>query len=144
MYTQAGVMFIVVLAYWGRQHVVIPEDHTLLVAKQMSNIGANVIIGNHPRLVQDHAYMGNTLVIFSQGNAAINKNDMCWTPVSIVNINTLFIINTSHGSLNGTSSFLPHHSTKYESLVKKNYKFLPSSYTPPFLFALYASSASPT
>ena len=84
-------MFIVVLAYWGRQHMVIPEDHTLLIAKQMSNIGANIIIGNHPRLVQDHAYMGNTLVIFSQGNAAINKNDLCWTHVSVVNTNTVFI-----------------------------------------------------
>lgn len=76
-----GALSIVVLVYWGRQHAVVPEDHTILIAKQMSTIGANVIIGNHPRLVQDHAYIGNTLVIFSQGSVAVNKNDLCWTEV---------------------------------------------------------------
>lgn len=83
---QLGAQFIVVLAYWGRQHMVMLEDHTLLTAKQMSTIGASVIIGNHPLLVQDHAYMANTLVIFSQGSVAINKNDLCWTEVRVVNI----------------------------------------------------------
>ena len=81
--------------------MILPEDHTLLIAKQMSTIGANVIIGNHPRLVQDHAYMGNTLVIFSQGNVAINKNDLCWTEVSVtvVNINSLIIFTFTTGML---------------------------------------------
>jgi len=71
-----------VLAYWGRQHALIPEDHTLLTARQMSAAGVNLIIGNYPLVVQDHAYIGNnTLVIFSQGSVSVQKNDLCWTEV---------------------------------------------------------------
>ncbi|XP_065883300.1 uncharacterized protein [Dysidea avara] len=75
-----GASSVVVLTYWGRQHALIPEDHTLLTAQQMSAAGANLIIGNYPLVMQDHAYIGNnTLVIFSQGSVSVNKNDLCWT-----------------------------------------------------------------
>lgn len=79
---QQGATSIVVLAYWGRQHAVVPEDHTLLIARHMSAAGANLIIGNYPLVMQDHAYIGNnTFVVFSQGSMSVNKNDLCWTEV---------------------------------------------------------------
>ena len=82
---QHGADIIIVSVYWGNEHGVFPDEMMLYIARHLSNLPhVSAIIGHHPKLVQGHAYFGETLVIFSPGVFLSPDNDkgFCWRRVS--------------------------------------------------------------
>ena len=75
---------IVVLLSWGRDSGTYPDETALAVARRVAQLGVNLIVGYGPNAVQDHAYFGNTLVIFSMGNLmSFESNTLyCWMMVT--------------------------------------------------------------
>ena len=71
--------------YWGRQGSYFPDETALTIARRLAHLGAMVVVGYHPNAVQDHAYFGNTLVLFSLGNVLSSDitTPYCWQQVSI-------------------------------------------------------------
>lgn len=75
-----GVAAIVVLLYWGQEHSYFPDESELVIARQLAEYRVTLIVGYQPQIVQDHAYFGKTLVLFSLGNVLTSddESEFCW------------------------------------------------------------------
>ena len=54
--------------HWGMENYLEPIKSEVRTAKELRSLGAQVIIGSHPHVLQPHCYYGNHVVAFSLGN----------------------------------------------------------------------------
>lgn len=59
---------IIVAMHWGNEYTHKPNAEQKRIAKYLSDLGVNLIIGSHPHVIQPVDYVGDTLVIYSLGN----------------------------------------------------------------------------
>ena len=59
---------IIVSMHWGEEYSFSITDRQREMANYLSNLGVNIIIGEHPHVVEPIDYIGNTLVVYSLGN----------------------------------------------------------------------------
>ena len=71
-----GVDVIIVAMHWGQEYIVDPVDEQKNIAKYLSNLGVNLIIGTHPHIIEPVGYINDTLVIYSLGNFISGQNPM--------------------------------------------------------------------
>ena len=64
---------IIVAMHWGEEYTNTPTEEQKEIAKYLSSLGVNLIIGTHPHVVQPIEYIDNTLVIYSLGNFISNQ-----------------------------------------------------------------------
>lgn len=64
---------IIVSMHWGEEYTNTPTESQKEIAKYLSGLGVNLIIGAHPHVVQPIEYVGDTLVIYSLGNFISNQ-----------------------------------------------------------------------
>ncbi len=71
------VDIVMVAMHWGTEYNEggIDEDQTR-IAKYLSDLGVDIIIGAHPHVIEPIAYVGNTLVIYSLGNFLSGQLDV--------------------------------------------------------------------
>ena len=62
------VDLIIVAMHWGNEYTHKPNNEQKRIAKYLSELGVNLIIGCHPHVIQPIDYVGDTLVIYSLGN----------------------------------------------------------------------------
>ena len=62
------VDIIIVAMHWGTEYSLDVSADQEKIAKYLSDLGVNVIIGAHPHVVEPVEYVGDTLVIYSLGN----------------------------------------------------------------------------
>jgi len=62
------VDLIIVAMHWGSEYTHTPTKEEKEIAKYLSSLGVNLIIGCHPHVIQPVDYVGDTLVIYSLGN----------------------------------------------------------------------------
>ncbi len=65
---EQGAEVIIVAMHWGNEYTHVPNTKQKEVAKYLSSLGVNLIIGSHPHVIQPIGYVDNTLVIYSLGN----------------------------------------------------------------------------
>jgi len=56
---------IIVAMHWGSEYTNTPTNSQKQIAKYLSNLGVNLIVGTHPHVVQPIDYIDDTLVIYS-------------------------------------------------------------------------------
>ena len=59
--------------HWGNEYTNEPTNSQRDIAKYLSDLGVDLIIGTHPHVVQPIEYVGDTLVIYSLGNFISNQ-----------------------------------------------------------------------
>lgn len=59
---------ILVSMHWGDEYQSLPNDEQKRIAKHLSNLGVNIIIGTHPHVIEPIEWIDDTLVIYSLGN----------------------------------------------------------------------------
>lgn len=59
---------IIVSMHWGEEYTHKPTSEQKRIAKYLSSLGVNLIIGSHPHVIQPVDYIDDTLVIYSLGN----------------------------------------------------------------------------
>lgn len=98
--------------HWGNEYQFTPSEEQMDLAQYLSDLGADVIIGEHPHVIQPMDYVtgkeGNeTLVIYSMGNflSAQNHND---------------------NMLGGMPMWEMEFNKKTKEVAFKNVKFLPT------------------
>lgn len=64
---------LIVSMHWGEENTNTPTKEQRRIAKYLSSLGVNIIIGAHPHVVQPIEYEGDTLVIYSLGNFISNQ-----------------------------------------------------------------------
>jgi len=59
---------VVVFMHWGTEGQSCPNSMQRTLAKQLSDAGANIIIGSHVHTLQGSGWLGNTFVAYGMGN----------------------------------------------------------------------------
>ena len=67
---------VIVFAHWGEEYIGVPA-RVKAAAKLFADSGADLIVGSHPHVVQEHEMIGDTPVYYSLGNFLF---DQFWTP----------------------------------------------------------------
>lgn len=62
------VDLLLISMHWGVEYRSEPTDEQKRQAEYLASLGADIIIGTHPHVIQPVTYIGNTLVIYSLGN----------------------------------------------------------------------------
>ncbi|MBQ8892575.1 MAG: CapA family protein [Bacilli bacterium] len=62
------VDLLMVAMHWGTEYMTYPTDEQKSIAKYLSSLGVDLIIGCHPHVIEPIEYIGDTLVIYSLGN----------------------------------------------------------------------------
>ena len=62
------VDLLLVSMHWGIEYQTEPTAEQQREAKYLSDLGADIIIGTHPHIIEPVTYIGDTLVIYSLGN----------------------------------------------------------------------------
>ena len=64
---------VIISMHWGVEYDNSPTTKQKEIAEYLSSLGANLIIGHHPHVVQPIEYINDTLVIYSLGNFISNQ-----------------------------------------------------------------------
>lgn len=59
---------LIVAMHWGSEYTHTPTYEETSIAAYLSKLDVDLIIGNHPHVIQPITYVGDTLVIYSLGN----------------------------------------------------------------------------
>ncbi|MBR3661150.1 MAG: CapA family protein [Bacilli bacterium] len=62
------VDLLMVAMHWGTEYMTYPTSEQKEIAKYLSSLGVDLIIGCHPHVIEPIEYIGDTLVIYSLGN----------------------------------------------------------------------------
>lgn len=67
---------VIVSMHWGEEYTPDPDDEQKQLARQLSDAGADIIIGNHPHNIQPVEWInGRTLCFYAMGNL-VNSQDV--------------------------------------------------------------------
>lgn len=62
------VDLIIVSMHWGEEYTTYPNNSQKNIAKYLSDLGVNLVIGNHAHSIQPVEMIGDTLVFYALGN----------------------------------------------------------------------------
>ena len=62
------VDLLMVAMHWGTEYMTYPTSEQKEIAKYLSSLGVDLIIGCHPHVIEPIEFIGDTLVIYSLGN----------------------------------------------------------------------------
>ncbi len=65
---------IIVAMHWGEEYTTVPNASQKQIAKDLSNMGVNLIIGNHAHSIQPVEMINDTLVFYALGNFISAQN----------------------------------------------------------------------
>ncbi|MCP3928431.1 MAG: CapA family protein [Bacteroidetes bacterium] len=68
---------IVLMIHWGMEHYQYPSIQQRLLAEELVSVGADIILGHHPHVLQGEEYINGALVSYSSGNFLFD--DFPWT-----------------------------------------------------------------
>ena len=66
---------VIVAVHWGIEGAAYPEDYQREMAKQYIDAGADLIVGNHPHVIQGVEYYKDVPIVYSLGNYLFNQNN---------------------------------------------------------------------
>lgn len=114
---------IIVSMHWGVEFSNTPSDEQKRIAKYLSDLGVNIVIGSHPHVVQPVKFIDDTLVIYSLGNFISNQLSL--------------ELNYGIGLMVGVDIIVSENGVKFDNLYKelilsysessKNFKVIPFS-----------------
>lgn len=64
---------LIVAMHWGIEYINMPNDEEKEIAEYLSSLGVDIIIGNHPHILQPITKVGDTIVMYSLGNFISNQ-----------------------------------------------------------------------
>ena len=123
------VDLLMVAMHWGEEYTHEPIQEQKEIAKYLSSLGVDIIIGSHPHVIQPIDFIGKTMVIYSlgnfiasqQGNVAKHTGLMASVTVHKKTVNN----ETSITLENPTAELEYVYSVPVGSNARKNYKLYP-------------------
>lgn len=73
---KANADFVIVCVHWGTEKETSPDGYQLKQGPLLAQAGADVIIGDHPHVLQGITYFDNTPCIYSLGNFWFNSSTL--------------------------------------------------------------------
>ena len=134
------VDIVMVAMHWGEEYTNTPTSSQKEIAKYLSDIGVDLVIGSHPHVVQPIEYINNTLVIYSLGNFISNQLVLGLNPaiglmvgIDIIKENDKLTFSIKQKELlysysNNSREFKVIPFSKLNDDILKNYKDVESKY----------------
>lgn len=72
-YLRDKVDVLIVAMHWGVEYTSSPTDEQKEIAKFLADLGVDIVIGNHPHVLQPITWIDDTLVMYSLGNFISNQ-----------------------------------------------------------------------
>lgn len=127
------VDLIIVAMHWGEEYTTYPSLNQKQVAKELSDLGVNLIIGNHAHSIQPVEMVNDTLVFYALGNfiSAQDTPDRLTGTIVSFNIkkeeNKKITFNDINADLiytyfKGSSNFMIYPYTKIDNSILNNYQ----------------------
>ena len=124
---------IIVAMHWGEEYTTYPSLNQKQVAKELSNLGVNLIIGNHAHSIQPVEMVNDTLVFYALGNfiSAQDTPDRLTGVIVSLNIkkeeNNKITFNNINADLiytyfRGSSNFKIYPYTQIDNSILNNYE----------------------
>ncbi len=66
---------VIVNVHWGLEGKAYPEEYQRLMAREYIDAGADLIVGNHPHVIQGVEYYKDVPIVYSLGNYLFNQNN---------------------------------------------------------------------
>ena len=70
---RAGADVVITFMHWGQEYKFPPNDRQKALARTMIDAGADVVIGNHPHVVEGAEYYQGKLIVYSLGNFVFDE-----------------------------------------------------------------------
>jgi len=81
--SEAG-KFVMVLPHWGNEYIHAPQYNQQILAQEMLDAGADIILGGHPHVVQGIEEVDERLVLYSLGNFIFDQQiPETWPAVTV-------------------------------------------------------------
>jgi poly-gamma-glutamate synthesis protein (capsule biosynthesis protein) len=64
---------ILTFMHWGEEYRLEPDERQKSLARKMIDAGADVVIGNHPHVIQGHELYKNRLIVYCLGNFVFDE-----------------------------------------------------------------------
>lgn len=64
---------LMVAMHWGVEYQLSPNEEQIKIANYLSSLGVDIVIGNHPHVLQPITKINNTIVMYSLGNFISNQ-----------------------------------------------------------------------
>ena len=74
----------IISIHWGKEYSTIENAKQRELAKRLSELGFDIILGHHPHTIQPVSKIGNTWVLYSQGNFLFDQNFSALTQKGLV------------------------------------------------------------
>lgn len=124
---------IIVAMHWGEEYTTYPSSNQRQVAKELSSMGVNLIIGNHAHSLQPVEMIDNTLVFYALGNFISAQDTIDKQTGAIVDLkiskdendNITFSdikANLIYTYFKGSSNFKVYPYTKLNNTILNNYE----------------------
>lgn len=124
---------IIVSMHWGEEYTTYPNESQKKIAKELSDMGVNLIIGNHAHSIQPVEMIGDTLVFYALGNfiAAQDTIDRQTGVIVTLNINkddekkitfSNIKANLIYTYFKGSSNFKVYPYTNLNNTLLNNYQ----------------------
>ena len=117
-----GVDVIIVAMHWGEEYIVDPVEEQKDIAKYLSDLGVNLIIGTHPHIIEPVGYINDTLVIYSLGNFISGQSPMGIDKIVGLMVGMDIIVKDNKVTFNNIDYKLLY---TYCTSNYKNYKVIP-------------------
>lgn len=128
-----SVDLIIVAMHWGEEYTTNPNSSQKQIAKDLSNMGVNLVIGNHAHSIQPVEMINDTLVFYALGNFisaqdTIDKQTGTLVSLNIIKDKNNKIIfdnikaNLIYTYFKGSNDFKVYPYTKLNNTLLNNYE----------------------
>lgn len=76
--------YVIISVHWGEEYILYPTPKQVELARSMVDLGADIIIGGHPHVLQGYEFYKNKLIIYSLGNFIFDQTFMKESSRSII------------------------------------------------------------
>lgn len=64
----------IMMIHWGNEYWLNKNDHQKRIARGLSDMGFDIVLGSHPHVIEEVEWIGDTLVVYSLGNFISNQS----------------------------------------------------------------------
>lgn len=121
------VDLLMVSMHFGDEYSLTPSSEQKRIAKYLSDLGVDIIIGHHPHVVQPIDFINNTLVIYSLGNFISAQRGVEKLTGLMVSVDVLKESNEAEIKLDNVKAELTYTYSNYTNSGRNGFKVYPYS-----------------
>ncbi len=127
-----NVDVVIISIHWGDEYTSTPNEYQKTVAQELADMGADIILGNHPHWIQPIEIIDDTVVVYSMGNFISTQMHIAdkYPYTDSVKVGAMVMMDINKTVVNSESTIEINNITVeliYSSYYNNDYKVIPFS-----------------